>query len=143
MLVNLDRPRRIGFRNRKQIRTSPIRHTHLHIARARTGANLKRTVLYLEQFDVEVHLVPKKLKPDGANGDFSLLPILPIRTAWRWTELPQLKMVRFTEKHKHTAKQSNMTPVGFEPTQLALVELESTPLDHSGKVSHACSKCNL
>ena len=29
----------------------------------------------------------------------------------------------------------SMTPVGFEPTQLALVELESTPLDHSGKVS--------
>ena len=28
-----------------------------------------------------------------------------------------------------------MTPVGFEPTQLALVELESTPLDHSGNVS--------
>ena len=28
-----------------------------------------------------------------------------------------------------------MTPVGFEPTQLALVALESTPLDHSGKVS--------
>ena len=26
-----------------------------------------------------------------------------------------------------------MTPVGFEPTQLALVELESTPLDHSAK----------
>ena len=31
--------------------------------------------------------------------------------------------------------QTKMTPVGFEPTQLALVELESTPLDHSGKVS--------
>ena len=28
-----------------------------------------------------------------------------------------------------------MTPVGFEPTQLALVDLESTALDHSGKVS--------
>ena len=28
-----------------------------------------------------------------------------------------------------------VTPVGFEPTQLALAELESTPLDHSGKVS--------
>ena len=28
-----------------------------------------------------------------------------------------------------------MTPVGFGPTQLALVELESTPSDHSGKVS--------
>ena len=28
-----------------------------------------------------------------------------------------------------------MTPVGFEPAQLVLVELESTPLDHSGKVS--------
>ena len=30
---------------------------------------------------------------------------------------------------------SEMTAVGFEPTQLALVELEPTPLDHSGKVS--------
>ncbi len=28
-----------------------------------------------------------------------------------------------------------MTAVGFEPTQLSLVELESTPLDHSGKQS--------
>ena len=28
-----------------------------------------------------------------------------------------------------------MTAVGFEPTQLELVELESTPLDHSGKLS--------
>ena len=33
--------------------------------------------------------------------------------------------------------------MGFEPTQLALVELESTPLDHSGKLSlvheeHVC-----
>ena len=37
-----------------------------------------------------------------------------------------------------------MTAVGFEPTQLALVELESTPLDHSGKLSlqlYAGSKC--
>ena len=36
----------------------------------------------------------------------------------------------------------NLTAVGFEPTQLALVELESTPLDHSGKLSwqrrHPC-----
>ena len=30
-----------------------------------------------------------------------------------------------------------MTAVGFEPMQLALVELESTPLDHSGKLSMA------
>jgi hypothetical protein len=28
-----------------------------------------------------------------------------------------------------------MTPVGFGPRQLAVVELESTPLDYSGKVS--------
>ena len=28
----------------------------------------------------------------------------------------------------------SMTAVGFEPTQIALVELESTPLDHSGKL---------
>jgi hypothetical protein len=30
-----------------------------------------------------------------------------------------------------------MTAVGFEPTQLALVELESAPLDQSGKLSLA------
>ena len=30
---------------------------------------------------------------------------------------------------------NKLTPLGFEPTQLALAELESTPLDHSGKVS--------
>jgi hypothetical protein len=34
-----------------------------------------------------------------------------------------------------TTRPFKMTPVGFEPTQLALVEFESTPLDHSGKVS--------
>ena len=32
-----------------------------------------------------------------------------------------------------------LSPVGFEPTQLALVELESTPLDLSGKVSFLCN----
>ena len=32
-------------------------------------------------------------------------------------------------------KQFQMTAVGFEPTQLALVELESTHSDHSGKLS--------
>ena len=37
--------------------------------------------------------------------------------------------------HPLIPKFSKLTPVGFEPTQLALVELESTPLDHSGKVS--------
>jgi hypothetical protein len=38
------------------------------------------------------------------------------------------------------ARMRKMTPVGFEPTQLALVELESTPLDHSGKVSTDTSR---
>ena len=37
--------------------------------------------------------------------------------------------------HHFTVHRILMTPVGFEPMQLALVELESTPLDHSGKVS--------
>ena len=37
---------------------------------------------------------------------------------------------------RSSLKQVNkMTAVGFEPTQLALVELESTPLDYSGKLS--------
>ena len=34
-----------------------------------------------------------------------------------------------------TRGSEGMTAVGFEPTQLALVELESTPLAHSGKLS--------
>ena len=37
--------------------------------------------------------------------------------------------------HADNTNDKNMTPAGFEPAQLALVELESTPLDHSGKVS--------
>ena len=41
-------------------------------------------------------------------------------------------------KNSGRASIAEMTPVGFEPTQLALVELESTPLDHSGKVSLSC-----
>ena len=39
---------------------------------------------------------------------------------------------------KHVTKgheQTKMAEVGFEPTQFTLVELESTPLDHSGKLS--------
>ena len=48
--------------------------------------------------------------------------------------LPSKRMrnQKLTSAHAQTTQ---MTPVGFEPTQLALVELESTPLDHSGKVS--------
>ena len=41
---------------------------------------------------------------------------------------------------QRTTTDKTMTPVGFEPTQLALVELESTPLDHSGKVSLSMCK---
>ena len=37
--------------------------------------------------------------------------------------------------HLDNKYRRDMTAVGFEPTQLALVELESTPLDHSGKLS--------
>lgn len=44
----------------------------------------------------------------------------------------------------HPLGSDGVTPVGFEPTQLALVELGSTPLDHSGKVSsHKCSSCSI
>ena len=37
--------------------------------------------------------------------------------------------------------ETKMTAVGFEPTQLVLVELESTPLDHSGKLSVRSGGC--
>ena len=41
-------------------------------------------------------------------------------------------------------KNKTLTAVGFEPTQLALVELESTPLDHSGKLScSAARSCSM
>ena len=41
----------------------------------------------------------------------------------------------YCKEHFHITTCAQMTPVGFEPTQLALVELESTPLDHSAKLS--------
>ena len=51
----------------------------------------------------------------------------------------QTRSQKHTDTHMHTLTylycNLHMTPVGFEPTQLALVELESIPLDHSGKVS--------
>ena len=37
-------------------------------------------------------------------------------------------------RHRKATNQT-MTPVGFDPSQLALVELESATLGHSGKVS--------
>jgi hypothetical protein len=43
--------------------------------------------------------------------------------------------LRDPNPRQRKAPDKTLTPVGFEPTQLALVELESTPLDHSGKVS--------
>ena len=52
-----------------------------------------------------------------------------------------------TSSSANSLRKGKVTPVGFEPTQLALVELESTPLDHSGKVSvaeaHAADVCVL
>ena len=47
----------------------------------------------------------------------------------------QLQALEGIEKNLRAHRCCKMTPEGFEPTQLALVELESTPLDHSGKVS--------
>ena len=48
----------------------------------------------------------------------------------------QLEFGKHTNRHAHPIYSLvQMTAVGFEPTQLALVELESTPLDHSGKLS--------
>ena len=43
--------------------------------------------------------------------------------------------IRDQNRRQRKTTDKTMTPVGFEPMQLALVELESTPLDHSGKVS--------
>jgi hypothetical protein len=71
----------------------------------------------------------------GASFHFRMYSLW--RNCWLWkfdmTRCglhSQLQTVLLMQVHQH-----EMTPVGFEPTQLALVELESTPLDHSGKVS--------
>ena len=45
------------------------------------------------------------------------------------------KSPQYVRQGASSRAHSRMTAVGFEPTQLALVELESTPLDHSGKLS--------
>ena len=51
----------------------------------------------------------------------------------KWSSLPAANVGAAPDIWGPTAE--TVTPVGFEPTQLALVELESTPSDHSGKVS--------
>ena len=48
---------------------------------------------------------------------------------------PQWLQLAPQERQARSAAVQIMTAVGFEPTQLALVELDSTPLDHSGKLS--------
>ena len=48
---------------------------------------------------------------------------------------PQKGSLAHRLPRRHPRELSSLTAVGFEPTQLALVELESTPLDHSGKLS--------
>ena len=48
---------------------------------------------------------------------------------------PQRLQLGLQEWQAQSTAMQIMTAVGFEPTQLALVELESTPLDHSGKLS--------
>ena len=57
-------------------------------------------------------------------------------------QMPPSHWEAYTQRCVVPKKGSNeklMTAVGFEPTQLALVELESTPLDHSGKLSSGAS----
>ena len=59
---------------------------------------------------------------------------VPLPFAWVGSVV-QLQVLEGIEKNLRAHRCCKMTPVGFEPTQLALLELESTPLDHSGKVS--------
>ena len=58
-----------------------------------------------------------------------------IDASTRLTHSPALKELGINVVSSCIRLIGNMTAVGFEPTQLALVELESTPLDHSGKLS--------
>ena len=68
----------------------------------------------------------------GSNPTGVALPIANVIAI----ALPKRKGYLHDHKQRQRkAAHKTMTPVGFEPTQLALVELESTPLDHSGKVS--------
>ena len=68
----------------------------------------------------------------GSNPTGVALPIANVIA----NALPKCKgHLQDPNPRQRKAPGKTMTPVGFEPTQLALVELESTPLDHSGKVS--------
>ena len=57
--------------------------------------------------------------------------------AWRPNHDAHKLVLRSSLGDLHCARVSlaKMTTTGFEPVQLALVELESTPLDHSGRSS--------
>ena len=58
-----------------------------------------------------------------------------IDASTRLTHSPALKELGINVVSSCIRLIGSMTAVGLEPTQLALVELESTPLDHSGKLS--------
>ena len=48
---------------------------------------------------------------------------------------PDLRMCLLLGEACSCKAHAGLTAVGFEPTQRAQVELEATPLDHSGKLS--------
>ena len=77
------------------------------------------------------------LRSTGVNSAWVRTPQLTLTNCIPLIFVRLQASVKRKDVHKdvHKDVRRNMTPVGFEPTQLALVELESTPLDHSGKVS--------
>ena len=76
---------------------------------------------------------------DGERGDGIKRERERERQRERERETTRIAPVKLETTTGARMLHEGLTAVGFEPTQLALVELESTPLDHSGKLS-LCSR---
>ena len=86
-----------------------------------------------------LHLCAPTLSPWGSGGSCAVAPAAH-RSPWphrpgQAGKRGHLRLWCRRAQQAPRSQQASLTPLGFEPTQLALVELESTPLDHSGKVS--------
>ena len=69
-------------------------------------------------------------------GGFRLLRVCRLRVR---LVIHQQLLGRFRSRPARSCK--CVTAEGFEPSQISLVELESTPLDHSGKLSSGRRGC--
>ena len=105
-------------------------HGRNHARRAWLCASNRNRTIKLHLSTVHFRFFFQKKQKKNTKISFSFPPPPPHRPPAALASPPRAR-----HPPAHTRTHTHLTAVGFEPTQLALVELESTPLDHSGKLS--------